>query len=130
MRLRALILAALLPLGAGCDRAVQGNPNAPGRPGTGNPREMATPSMPDTQPGGSSGMKGSLPHPGSSGGDAVPGATGSGTSDPGGRSQSAQPGQGLTGGMAGSMPNASTATQGAVAEGSPNRTPSGRVGSR
>jgi hypothetical protein len=130
MRLRAVILAALLPLGAGCDRAVQSNPNAPGRPGTGNTPEVARPSMPDTAPGGSSGMKDSLPHPGSSGGDAVPGTTGSGTSEPGGRSQSAQPGQGLAGGMAGSLPGASTATQGSVAEGSPNRTPSGRVGSR
>lgn len=44
----------------------------------------------------------SAPHPGSSGGaDAVPGATGSGSSDPEGRSQSPRFGAGTAGGLGG-----------------------------
>ena len=96
-----LALLATLALG-GCDKAAQGNSNASGSPGAGNPREFAAPAAPDTPPGGSSGRKGSMPHPGSSGGDAVPGTTGRGTSDPGGRSQSAQAGVGTAGGLGGS----------------------------
>jgi hypothetical protein len=142
MAVRALLLVALLSLGvAGCDRAREANSNASGSPGTGNPREVARPSASDTPPGGSSGMKGSLPHPGSSGGDPVPGTTGSGTSDAGGRSQSPQPGSGLAGGMGapsslgmtGTFPSG-TATQstgeGAAASGSSNRTPKSGVGNR
>jgi hypothetical protein len=62
----------------------------------------------------------------------VPGTTGKGTSDPGGRSQPPLPGQGLAGGMGGpsSLPATQASGAGAVAEGSPNRTPSGRVGTR
>jgi hypothetical protein len=129
MQLR-VILAAVLPLAlAGCDREVQSNPNAPGRPGTGDPPEVAQPIAPDTPPG--------------SGGDAVPGVTGSGSPDPAGRSrtETAQPGQGLTGGLG--APEAATATgngadaaadatraSGGTAAGSPNRTPDGNVGNR
>ena len=72
-----LALLAAMALAA-CDKATNsGNANAPGSPGTGNPPVVATPMAPDTQPGGTSGVAGSLPHPGSSGGDAVMGATGS-----------------------------------------------------
>jgi hypothetical protein len=131
MTSRALLPVALLCVVlAGCDRAREDNPNAPGSPGTGNPREVVQPSAPDTPPGGSSGMKGSLPHPGSSGGDPVPGTTGSGTSDPGGRSQTPQPGTGLAGGLGGPPADVAvtnpdgTATQAPAAEGSPNRSPS------
>jgi hypothetical protein len=109
---RILLLAASLSLAlAACDRGATGNPNAPGSPGTGNAAEVKAPAAADTPPGGPSGVKGSLAHPGSSGGDAVPGVTGSGTSEPGGRSQTAQPGSGLQGGlgrsagMGGSVPS-------------------------
>lgn len=104
MNARACGLAFVTALAlAGCDKAVTGgNANAPGSPGTGNPREVAAPSAPDTPPGGPTGVKGSLPHPGSSGGDAVPGTTGRGTSEPDSRSQTAQPGAGTTGGLGGS----------------------------
>lgn len=50
-----LVLLSALALAA-CDKGVQAHPDAPG----------------------SSGMKGSFPHSGSSGGDAVPGTTGGG----------------------------------------------------
>jgi hypothetical protein len=142
MAARALLLVALLSVGVvGCDRAREGNPNAPGSPGTGNPREVVRPSAPDTPPGGSSGMKGSLPHPGSSGGDPVPGTTGSGTSDPAGRSETPQPGTGLARGMGGpsglgmtgTFPSGTTTQssgEGAAAAGSPNRTSQSRVGTR
>lgn len=129
MQLRALILATLLPLGsAGCDRDGS-NPNSPGSPGTGNPAEAARPSASDTPAGGPAGVKGSLPHPGSSGGDAVPGATGTGTAG------QAQSGQGLAGGVsASSVPSGSTTTQsagaGPVPEGSENRSPRSAVGTR
>lgn len=129
MQLRALILATLLPLGlAGCDREGS-SPNASGSPGTGDPAQAARPSAPDTSAGGPAGVKGSLPHPGSSGGDAVPGATGTGTA---GQSQA---GQGLAGGIsAPSVPSGSTTTQsagaGPAAEGSANRSPRSAVGTR
>ena len=76
-----------------------------------------------------------------SGAPVTPGATGSGTSDAGGRSQVAQPGTGLSGGlggsgvgMTGSFPAGNTSTQasgsGAATDGSPNRTSKSSVGNR
>lgn len=125
MRPDALLLAAGLTLalaacGRGADSGATANPNAPGSPGTGNPPVIATPQAPDSPPGGPSGVAGSAPHPGSSGGDAVPGATGSRIIG-----QAPAPGGGLQGGM-GAGPAASTATgtgtaappAGAVPEGS------------
>jgi hypothetical protein len=142
MRRGAILLVASLSLGlAGCNRASEGNPGAPGSPGTGNPREVARPTAADTPSGGLSGVKGSLPHAGSSGGDAPPGATGSGTADAGGQNQASQPGAGLAGGMSGSSGlgmtgtfPAGTGTQsagaGAASSGSPNRSPRSGVGTR
>lgn len=126
---------------AGCDKAVQGNPNAPGSPGTGNARVVTTPAAADSPPGGPSGVKGSLPHPGSSGGDAVIGVTGKGTSEPSGRSQGAQVGVGTTGGlggnsglgMTGSFPASgasASAGAGVAPAGSSNRTAGNAVGAR
>ena len=84
-----LALLAAIALAA-CDKSVTGgNANAPGSPGTGNAREATAPVAPDSPPV-------------SAGGNAVPGTTGSGTSEPGGRSQSAQVGVGTTGGLGGS----------------------------
>lgn len=133
---------ASLSLGlAGCDRAGEGNANAPGSPGTGNAREVARPTAPDTPPGGPSGVKRSIPHPGSSGGDVPPGTSGRGTADAIAATQSAQPGVGLAGGMSGSsglgmtgsFPTG-TATQssgaGAAPGGSSNRSPSSGAGTR
>jgi hypothetical protein len=70
-----------------------------------------------------------------------PGMAGSGTSEPGGRSQTAPPGAGLGGGMSGtsglgmtgSFPSGTTthaSGAGAAAEGSPNRSPRSSVGTR
>ena len=96
-----LALLAAVALTA-CDKAVTGgNANAPGSPGTGNPTSSAAPLAADTPPGGSSGMAGTAATAGSSGGSAVPGTTGRGTSEPGSRSQSAQPGVGTAGGLGG-----------------------------
>lgn len=123
MRALALGLAVLASLGlVACDRGGQtANPNAPGSPGTGNPPVVATPAAPDSTSGsGPSGVKGSQPHPGSSGGDAVAGASGSGASAP-------QPGTGLQGGQgtgAGMAPGQAAG----VGEGSKNRTTQGSVG--
>jgi hypothetical protein len=95
-----LILAAAVALGlAGCDRGATADPNAQGSPGTGDARAVAAPAAVETPIGGR-GLKVSMSHPGSSG-DAVPGMTGSGTSDPGRRSQTPQPGTGLQSGFAG-----------------------------
>jgi hypothetical protein len=129
-------VAALSLALAGCDRGAKENPNAQGSPGTGNARETAAPGAPDTPPGGPSGVKGSLPHTGSSGGDTVPGTTGRGTAEEGGRSQTAQPGSGLQGGlggnagMAGSAASGASAPAGIATEGSTNRTPGGATGRR
>lgn len=83
-----LALLAVVALTA-CDKAVTGgNANAPGKPGTGNARETTVPGAPDT--------------PERSSGTAVPGMTRSGTSEPGGRSQSPQAGSGTAGGLGGS----------------------------
>lgn len=99
----ALAAAALaLSLGA-CSRE-SGNANAPGSPGTGNATQATAPQAPDGPPGGPSGIKGSAPHTGASGGDVVPGTTGSGTANAAGQGP-AQPGTGLHGGIAGSLPS-------------------------
>lgn len=141
---KALALALLAALAvAGCDRNVTGaNANAPGSPGTGNPPVVTAPVAADTPPGGSSGMVGTAPNTGSSGGNAVPGTTGRGTSEVGARSQAAQPGIGTAGGlggssglgMTGSFPaaGASTAGQGGgpALAGSTNSTPSSAAGNR
>ena len=127
MQLRdvALVLAAATTLAlASCNRggAGTGNPNAPGSPGTGNASETSTPVVADTKPGGPSGVKGSLPHPDSSGGDAVLGTTGTGNAG------AAQPGTGLQGGLgnAGGMSGTGTG----VADGSTNSTSKSGVGNR
>ncbi len=100
-RILGLTLLAVLATSA-CDKATNsGNANAPGSPGTGNPREVVAPAAADTPPGGPSGVKASLPHSGSSGGDAVSGTTGRGTTDVGGRSTGAQVGGGTAGGLGG-----------------------------
>lgn len=126
---------------AGCDRGVQVNPNAPGRPGTGNVPELVRPQAADGPPGGSSGPAGQGPVSGSSGGDAVRGTTGSGGVDagPGQRGQPAQPGTGTTGGLGGSgglgltgsFPAGPDGTRPGVApQGSTNRASSGATGER
>jgi hypothetical protein len=146
IRNRAVIAALASSVAAllvGCDRGATSNPNAPGSPGVGNAPEVRAPSAPDTPPGGPSGVKGSLPHPGSSGGDVVRGTSGSGTDDPSGRSQTAQPGSGLQGGLGGNAGMSATGTSpsgtsststapggSGPAGGSGNRTSSGAVGQR
>jgi hypothetical protein len=132
--LAILAAACVLALG-GCDRhrPLPSDPhaNAPGSPGTGNPVVQAQPTAPDSPPGGSEGVAGSAPYPGSSGGGVVPGATGKGTAD-----ASMPPGAGLSGGMAsGSMPagTGTTASMGAAAavgNGSSNATTGSSVGNR
>lgn len=122
---------------AGCDKAVTGgNANASGSPGTGNATTVTAPVVADSPPGGSSGAAGSAPHPGSSGGDAMPGVTGKGTSDPSGRSQSAQVGVGTTGGLGGNSGLGMTGSfppgqaQGAAGAGNSNRTSNDAAGQR
>lgn len=71
----------------GCDRNVTaGNAKAPRSPGTGNAAVFVAPVAADTPSGGS----------------AVPGATGRGTSEMGARAQTVQPGSGTAGGLGGS----------------------------
>lgn len=90
-------------------------------------RVVVQPSAPDGPPAGSSGAKGSGPHTGASGGDVIPGTTGSGTVGAG----SQQPGTGLHGGLGtsgtgltGSFPSGTTTSApmgaGPAGEGSPN----------
>ena len=128
LRQWALVLAAVSSLGLaacqrGADSGATANPNAPGRPGTGNDTEVARPAAPDSSTGrGSSGAKGSLPHPGSSGGDAAAGTTGQGSSAMG-----AGPGTGLAGGTGQGM---SPGTPTGVAGGTSNRTPDNAAGRR
>ncbi|MFC5499045.1 hypothetical protein ACFPOE_15970 [Caenimonas terrae] len=133
-----LALLAAMALTACGDKAVNGaNANAPGSPGTGNATVQAAPVAPDTPTGGSPGLVGTATA-GSSGGGAVPGTTGRGTVDPGGRSQPAQPGVGTAGGlggnsglgMTGSFPATNSANAGAAPHGSTNSTPSTSVGNR
>jgi hypothetical protein len=118
---------------AGCDRGAStgatSNPNAPGSPGQGNETRTVTPTRGDTPPGGSSGAVGTASFPDSSGGDAVPGLTGSGSATPG--SSVTQPGLGTTGGLGASggvagpppEPQAgdAAATRGPVPAGTTNR---------
>lgn len=128
LRTWTLVLAAASSLGLaacqrGADSGATANPNAPGSPGTGNGVEVARPSGTDNSTGrGSSGAKGSMPHPGSSGGDAPAGTTGQGsTGSMGG------PGTGLAGGTGQGM---SPGVQTGVAGGSSNRTPDDATGRR
>ena len=101
-------------------------------------REVAAPAAPDTPAGGSSGMKGSFPTPGSSGGGAVPGTSGSGISNAGGRSQSPPPGSGSAGGlsgpsglgMTGSFPTGSGTQSLGAGNGSTNSTRANSIGNR
>lgn len=131
------LAAAAALLASGCDTRSDPHANAPGSPATGNPTQAAAPQAPDGPPGGPSGVKGSAPHTGSSGGDAMPGTTGSGTLNAG---NTAQPGVGLNGGLgagsgsglSGSFPANTTATTGAMGNsgGSPNTSPDSAVGRR
>lgn len=138
----ALASLLVLSLGACSERAAQ-NPNAPGSPGTGNATEVVRPAAPDGPPGGPSGIAGSAPHTGGSGADVLPGTTGRGTTEPGGRSQTAQAGTGLNGGLGngsgltGTFPaNAGTGTSsgplgaGPGGDGSTNSTSGNAVGQR
>lgn len=129
-------LATLLALALGaCSERADQNPNAPGSPGS-NSAEVVRPAAPDGPPGGPSGVAGSAPHTGASGGDAVPGTTGSSSAEVAGRDKSAQPGVGLDGGLAssggltGSFPTTSAPMGAGAAQGSPNTTPGNAVGSR
>lgn len=131
-----LAAACALALGA-CSKQADSNPNAPGSPGTGDSAELVRPSAPDGPPGGPSGIAGSAPHTGASGGDAVPGTTGRGTTDVTARSQTAEPGSGLNGGLSsagsnsvmGASPGADTsstsAPKGAAAGGGSSNATSG-----
>jgi hypothetical protein len=134
------VLATLAAAGAlalaGCSKEID-NANAPGRPDPGNSAEIVRPQAPDSPAGGPSGIAGSLPHPGSSGGDAVAGAAGSGnTSQTTAAEMAARPGVGLDGGLGTSAADAGTAggtAMGAgpvVPDGSPNRTTKSSVGNR
>lgn len=122
-----LATAALVACGRGADSGATASPNAQGSPGTGNPTQARAPQAPDGPPGGPSGVKGSAPHPGSSGGEPVAGATGSGT-------QGSSSGAGLGGGLGegrtamGAAPAASAPSGSAAPPGSSNR--SSATGSR
>ncbi|HYF42086.1 MAG TPA: hypothetical protein VEA35_06510 [Ramlibacter sp.] len=135
----AVLLAAGVALagcGRGADSGATSNANAPGSPGTGNAATASRPLAGEGPPGGPSGVKGSAPHTGASGGDPVPGTTGSGASETGGRSQTAQPGVGTTGGLGGTTAMGAAGSQGATdgagaaSRGSSNSTPDGAVGRR
>jgi hypothetical protein len=139
----ASLAACALTLGA-CSKQAESNPNAPGNPGTGNATVTSQPAAADGPPGGSSGAAGSAPQTGSSGGDVMPGTTGKGTAEIGGRSQPAAPGVGLNGGLdsggtvAGSSPAGSSTSAPAGAgpgssvagSGSSNTTSGSAVGQR
>lgn len=139
MQVRALVLAvlasaSLVACGRGADSGATSNPNAPGSPGTGNAVTTSTPQQGDSSSGrGSSGMAGSAPHPGSSGGDAVVGVTGKGAPQANDKSQDAPPAAGLNGGLGestGTSMGAGGAKQDQAAKGSTNSTPRGSVGNR
>ena len=130
-----LASACALALGA-CSKQADTNANAPGSPATGNATEVVRPAMPDSPPGGPSGIAGSAGHPGSSGGDAPPGASGSGTV---GASQNTTPGQGLNGGIdnpaaaasaAGASGTGAAMGAGGTLSGSTNSTSGNAVGQR
>src|SRR5947209_725003 len=122
----ALVLAAATSLGLaachrGADTGATRAENAPARPGTGNGVEVASPQAADSSTGrGPSGVKGSLPHPGSSGGDSPPGTSGSG-----GTNAMGGPGTGLAGGL-----NPSPGQSTGVADGTSNSTTKSAVGNR
>jgi hypothetical protein len=140
-----VVAACALALGA-CSKQADTNPNAPGSPGSTNSSEVVRPAAPDGPPGGPSGIVGSAPHTGSSGGDVLPGTTGSGTDETSGRSQAAQTGTGLNGGLGGSnsvmgaapatdapvtsAPSGSGPGSTAGGSGSSNATPGSAVGGR
>jgi hypothetical protein len=129
LRQWTLVLAAAMSLGlAACHRGADSGAtraeNAPGSPGTGNGIDVSRPQAADSSSGrGPSGARGSLPHPGSSGGDAPAGTTGNagtaGTSAMGG------PGAGLNGGL-NPAPGQSTG----VSNGTTNSSPKNSVGNR
>lgn len=133
----ALVAGCALALGA-CSKQVDTNANAPGSPGTGHTAEVVKPAAPDGPPGGPSGIAGSAPHAGASGGDVLPGTTGSGTM--GAAAQNAQPGVGLNGGLnadkssvagsTGTDTSTTSAPSGTAAPGSTNNTPGSAVGTR
>lgn len=125
----SLLLAAFAAMAlAACSKQAENDAVAPGSPGTGNPTTVVQPAAPDSQPGGSSGMAGALPAPGSSGGQTLPGTSGGGT-----LGAAPAPGSGLNGGLATggdaapSTPGTSSAT---VAPGSPNTGSKSSVGNR
>lgn len=126
LRQWALAVAAASSLGlVACQRGADGgataNSNAPGSPGTGNPAEVSRPQAADSSSGrGSAGAQGPMPHPGSSGGDGVAGASGSG-----GTNVMGGPGTGLAGGL-----NPAPGQPTGVADGAKNRTPKDNVGNR
>lgn len=130
-----LVAACTLALVA-CSKQADTNPTAPGSPGTGNTAEVVRPAAPDGPPGGPSGIKGSLPHTGSSGGDAVAGTTGDGSAVTGSGTQ--VPGVGVNGGLGnGSVMGSSPSTNSTTApiatpggNGSSNSTPGSSVGNR
>ena len=130
----AVVLVATGVLLGACSKQADSNPNAPGSPGTGNTAEVVRPAAPDGPPGGPSGIAGSAPHTGGSGADAPVGVTGRGTTEAGGRSQTAQPGTGLNGGLGGGSnvmgSSAAPGTAGAAVDGSSNTTSSNAVGQR
>src|SRR5688572_30373374 len=89
----ALALAiGLAACNRGSESGATSNANAPGSPGTGNEKVVVQPVAPDGPPGGPSGIKGSAPHPGSSGGDMAAGTSGTGVAGAGPAA-----GSGLTG---------------------------------
>lgn len=136
LRAGAIVLLSVLTL-TGCERVATSGSTPPVGAATGNPRETTAPQAPDSKAGGPSGVTGSAAHPGSSGGDAVPGTTGKGTSEMGGRSQAPQPGVGLSGGLGGSTGlgmtgnfPAGTPTQGTAPQGGANRSNGSATGAR
>lgn len=113
--LLALTTASLGACQRGADSGATANPNAPGSPGRGESAVQAAPQMPDGPPGGPSGVKGSAPHPGSSGGDVVPGTSGRGTNDAGAASVRGGPaGAGLDGGLGGTSAGGTTPPPGST----------------
>jgi hypothetical protein len=128
--LATLAAAGALALG-GCSKQADDNAVAPGRPDPGNSAEVVQPQAADTPPGGPSGITGSLPHPGSSGGDAVAGATGSDATGAASGQLAARPGAGLDGGLGNTPADGANAMGAApVPDGSPNRTTKSSVGNR
>ena len=80
-RAQAGVLAVLVAIAlVGCDKGVQGNPNAPGTPGAANAREVVAPAVAATPGRGPNWVAGSQIHPVSSAQEAVPRATGKGMS--------------------------------------------------